>query len=67
MVIEFGEDVIVVRAGSKWVRFTQDGMERSEGKPESFALREDGTVELDGTIDEMDFAAERVTRELMLG
>ena len=66
-VIEFGEDVIVVRAGSKWVRFAQDGMERSEGGPERFALREDGTVELDGTIDEMDFAAERVTRELMLG
>jgi len=65
-VIEFGEDVIVVRAGSKWVRFTQNGMERSEGRPESFALHEDGTVELDGRIDEMDFAAERVTRELML-
>ena len=65
-VIEFGEEVIVVRAGSKWVRFTQNGMERSEGRPESFALHEDGTVELDGRIDEMDFAAERVTRELML-
>ena len=66
-VIEFGEDVIVVRAGSKWVRFTQDGMERSDGGPGRFGLREDGTVELDGRIDEMDFAAERVTRELMLG
>jgi hypothetical protein len=66
-VIEFGEDVIVVRAGSKWVRFTQDGMERSDGVQESFALQEDGTVELDSKIDEMDFAAERITRELMLG
>jgi len=66
-VIEFGEDVIVVRAGLKWVRFTQDGMERSDAGPGRFALREDGTVELDGKIDEMDFAAERVTRELMLG
>lgn len=66
-VIEFGEDVIVVRAGSKWVRFTQDGMQHSEAGPTVFALREDGTVELDGKIDEMDFAAERVTRELMLG
>jgi len=66
-VIEFGEDVIVVRAGTKWVRFTQDGMERSDGIRERFALRDDGTVELDGRIDEMDFAAERVTRELMLG
>jgi hypothetical protein len=42
-------------------------MERSDGIRERFALREDGTVELDGRIDEMDFAAERVTRELMLG
>ncbi|HEX3571637.1 MAG TPA: transcriptional regulator [Acidobacteriaceae bacterium] len=66
-VIEFGEDVIVVRAGAKWVRFTQDGMERSDGGSAGFALNEDGTVTLDGTIDEMDFAAERVTRELMLG
>jgi hypothetical protein len=66
-VIEFGEDVIVVRAGAKWVRFTQDGMERSDGGSGGFALNEDGTVTLDGTIDEMDFAAERITRELMLG
>jgi hypothetical protein len=66
-VIEFGDDVIVVRAGAKWVRFTQDGMERSDGGRESFVLREDGTIELNGEMDEMDFAAERVTRELMLG
>jgi hypothetical protein len=31
----------------------------------AFALNEDGTVSKDGKIDEMDFAAERVTRELM--
>ena len=66
-VIEFGEDVIVVRAGAKWVRFTQDGMESSDGRHEAFALREDGKVELGGRLDEMDFEAERVTRELMLG
>ena len=64
-VIEFGEEAIVVRAGTRWVRFTEDGMERSEGSREAFALREDGTVELDSKIDEMDFAAERITRELM--
>ena len=66
-VIEFGEDVIVMRAGAKWVRFTQGEMERSDGSRESFALLEEGTVELDSKIDEMDFAAERITRELMLG
>jgi hypothetical protein len=64
-VIEFGEDLIVVRAGGRWVRFTHDGMESSDGGKVAFALNEDGTVMLDGKMDEMDFAAERVTRELM--
>jgi hypothetical protein len=65
-VIEFGEDVIMVRAGAKWVRFTQDGMEASDGERVAFALHEDGTVELDSKIEEIDFAAEQVTRQLML-
>jgi hypothetical protein len=64
-VIEFGADEIVVRFGGKWIRFTQDGLEKSEGGKAAFALQEDGTVMLNGTIDEMDMAAERVTRELM--
>ncbi len=64
-VIEFGEEVIVVRAGAKWVRFAHDEIEKSDGSHEAFALNEDGTVALNGKIDEMDFAAERVTRELM--
>ena len=66
-VIEFGDDVIVVRAGTKWVRMTHEELESSDGERESFALREDGRVELGGRMDEMDFAAERITRELMLG
>ncbi len=64
-VIEFGEDEIVLRAGSKWVRFTHGEQETSSGSETPFALNEDGTVAMDGSIDEMDFAAERVTRELM--
>ena len=63
--IEFGEDEIVVRAGGKWVRFTHSQRESSDGTASVFALNEDGTVELDGKMDEMDMAAERVTRELM--
>jgi hypothetical protein len=66
-VIEFGEDEIVVRAGSKWVRFTHGEMESSDGNKIVFALNEDGTVALDGKMDEMDFLAERITRELMQG
>jgi hypothetical protein len=64
-VIEFGEEEIVVRVDSKWVRFTRSRKETSEGAASVFALNEDGTVTLDGKIDEMDFAAERITRELM--
>jgi hypothetical protein len=64
-VIEFGEEEIVVRADSKWIRFTHAEQELSDGSKTSFALNEDGTVTLDGKMDEMDFAAERVTRELM--
>jgi hypothetical protein len=40
-------------------------MESSDGGREGFALNEDGTVTLDGKMEEMDFAAERITRELM--
>ena len=64
-VIEFGEEEIVVRAGAKWVRFTHGEMGKSDGSREAFALTEDGRVELGGRLDEMDFEAERVTRELM--
>jgi hypothetical protein len=64
-VIEVGEDEIVVRAGSRWVRFTYAEQESSDGSKTPFALNEDGTVTLDGKMEEMDFAAERTTRELM--
>jgi hypothetical protein len=64
-VIEFGEEEIVVRAGAKWVRFTHSEMEGIGGLRAVFALTEDGRVALDGKMDEMDFAAERITRELM--
>jgi hypothetical protein len=64
-VIEFGEDQIVLRFGSRWARFTHSEMQSSDGGTVSFALNEDGSVTLDGKMDEMDFAAERVTRELM--
>ncbi len=64
-VIEFGEDEILVRAGVRWVRFTHAEMESSDKSNSPFALNEDGTVTLDGKMDEMDFAAERITRELM--
>jgi hypothetical protein len=64
-VVEVGVDEIVVRAGDRWVRFTHGEFESSDGSNTAFALNEDGTVTLDGKMEEMDMAAERVTRELM--
>jgi hypothetical protein len=64
-VIEFGDEVITARAGSKWVRITHSEMESSDGGRSLFALNENGTVSLDGKINEMDMAAEHITRELM--
>jgi hypothetical protein len=64
-VVEVGAEEIVVRVGGKWIRFTQDAQETSEGDKSLFVLNENGTVTLDGKIDEMDMAAERITRELM--
>ena len=64
-VIEFGEEEIVVRYGSKWVRFTHTRQESSEGTSSAFALNEDGTVTVGSVTDEMDFAAEKITRHLM--
>ena len=66
-VIEFGEEEIVMRVDAKWARFTHAEMETSEGGRAAFALNEDGTATLDGKMEEMDFAAERITRELMQG
>lgn len=66
-VIEFGEDEIVVRAGGRWARFTHGELETSDDGRAVFALNEDGTATVGGTMDEMDFAAERITRELMQG
>jgi hypothetical protein len=65
VVVEVGVDEIVVRFGNKWIRFTHEELQASDGSRRSFALNEDGTVSLDGKMEEMDFAAERVTRELM--
>jgi hypothetical protein len=64
-VVEVGVDEIVARFGNQWIRFTHEELESSDGNKVSFALNEDGTVNLDGKIDEMDFAAERTMRELM--
>ena len=47
------------------VPYFGDHVELSDGGKAAFGLNEDGTVTLDGMMEETDFAAERITRELM--
>jgi hypothetical protein len=63
--VDVADDAIAVRFGERWIRFTQERFEANDGSSGAFALNEDGTVSLDGKMEEMDLAAERVTRELM--
>jgi hypothetical protein len=50
---------------SRWLRFTHEMMELSDGGRSTFNMQEDGTVKLNGIAEEMDLAAERLAREMM--
>ncbi|MBS1823287.1 MAG: transcriptional regulator [Acidobacteria bacterium] len=64
-VVEVGADEITLRVADRWLRFTHDLIEDTEGKRSAFSLQEDGTVKLNGNTEEMDLAAERLAREMM--
>ncbi len=65
-VVEVSADKITLRVGSRWLRFTSAEMEPGDGAPQQFALQEDGTVSIGGAAaEEMDFAAERLVREML--
>ena len=64
-VVEVGADEITLRVADRWLRFTHETLQDSEGHSSTFAMQEDGTVKLNGTAEEMDLAAERLAREMM--
>jgi hypothetical protein len=64
-VVEVGADEITLRVAARWLRFTHDLMEDSEGNRSPFSLLEDGRVKLDAKTQEMDLAAEELAREMM--
>ena len=64
-VVEVGADEITLRVANRWLRFTHETLQYSEGNQSDFSLQEDGTVKLNGTTEEMDLAAERLAREMM--
>jgi hypothetical protein len=64
-VVEVGAEEITLRVSSRWIRFTHETIQDSEGNQTGFSLQEDGTVKLNGTTEEMDLTAERLAREMM--
>ena len=64
-VVEVGAEEITLRVASRWLRFTHEMMELSDGGRSTFNMQEDGTVKLNGVAEEMDLAAERLAREMM--
>ncbi|NYF89183.1 transcriptional regulator [Tunturiibacter empetritectus] len=64
-VVEVGAEEITLRVASRWLRFTHETMESSDGSRSTFAMQEDGTVKLNSITEEMDLAAERLAREMM--
>ncbi len=65
-VVEISAKSILLRVDTRWLQFTDTVMQSSDGLGSSFALNEDGSVTLGPERDEMDFAAERLTRSLFL-
>jgi hypothetical protein len=64
-VVEVGAEEITLRVASRWLRFTHEALEFSDGSRSTFHMEEDGTVKLNGVTEEMDLAAERLAREMM--
>lgn len=64
-VVEVSSDLILLRVGTRWLQFTPDEMTDDNGLTQSFHLNENGTVTIGDVTEDMDFTAERLTRELM--
>ena len=68
-IVEVGSDQILLRVGTRWLRITPSEMTEDNNRSQPFQLNEDGTVTVGSgstaITEDMDFTAERLTRELM--
>lgn len=64
-VVEVGSDLILLRAGAHWLRFTPGEMTADNNRTVPFRLNHDGTATIGDVTEEMDLAAERLAREMM--
>jgi len=67
-IVEVSADEITLRVGIHWLRFTATAMQHDDETPIPFSLTEDGGVTIARAArEEMDFAAERLAREMLSG
>ena len=64
-VVEVGPDVITLRVNTHWLRFTHSEVTGDNDLVEPFEIHEDGKVTIGTVTEDMDFTAERLTREIM--
>jgi hypothetical protein len=64
-VVEVGPEIIILRVNTRWLQFTHSAMTEDSSRTEPFHLNEDGTVTIGAITEDMDFTAERLTREIM--
>lgn len=66
-VVEVSADSIILRVGPRSLHFTSSTVQGTDHPAQPFFLNEDGTVILgDSAPEEMDLAAERFAREMLL-
>jgi hypothetical protein len=64
-VVEVGPEIITLRVNTRWLQFTHSEMTGDNNRTQPFQIHEDGTVTVGAVTEDMDFTAERLTRELM--
>ena len=65
-VVEVSANEITLRVSDRWLRFTPSDLQHSGKAPIPFILTEDGNVRINNEpAEEIDFAAERLAREIM--
>ncbi len=64
-VVEVGPEVITLRVNTRWLQFTHSEMTEDNQQTQPFHLNVDGTVTIGAVTEDMDFTAERLTRELL--
>lgn len=65
-VVEVSEDEILLRYGGRWLRFGHTSFEASNGNRSAFTLTVNGQAVIDSVEEEMDLAAERLCREIIV-